>query len=245
MKKPILLFTLLLLFVPCLAQDLANTLIENTIKKGVVILRQDYQMLNEDDEPIQLKMGIGCYGRTYTLGVRVNEEEYLVVKDFVTPWANESIVISEKRHPGVSYTGFKQLNTLDFEQIDCDVESAEEIISNHIYAISGSEIEGFDIDENAGKKKGYAVWVKSANAFDQTHEPTDFKMDISPFNITTREGTFVYDISKQPSGNVIGGVFLVPSSSNIGNISIKVNGMFEKRGGVWKFISLGIDEMDE
>jgi hypothetical protein len=35
-----------------MAQDMANTLIENAIRKAFVLLRQDYQILNEDDEPI-------------------------------------------------------------------------------------------------------------------------------------------------------------------------------------------------
>lgn len=227
------------------AQDMANELIEKAVKNGIVLLRQDYQILNEDDEPIGNKSGFDCYGRTYTCGVRVNEESFLVTKDFVTPWVNESVVKSEKRHPEVSYSGFLSLNTIDFEQFDFDRESAEEEVLNHLYTITASETEGFNLDEEYGKKKGYAVWMKSANAFSLEKVPSGLTIEIVPFNIITNEKVSVYDLPKQPTGNVIGGAFIVPINNKIGTISLRVNGMFEKRGGVWKFISLGKEESME
>lgn len=225
-----------------MAQDMANDLIERAIKKGIVVLRQDYQVLNEDDEPIGNKPGINCYGRTYTCGVRIGENQFLVTKDFVTPWSNESIAKSDKRRPQVSYSGFLTLNTIDFEQFDCDVEEASEEISNHLYKIEASEVEGFEIDEEAGKKKGYSVWLRCSNSIDMEHVPTGLSLEYTLFNITTKDNTFIYDLPTQPKGNVIGGVFIVPTVSKIGTIELKVNGMFEKRGGVWKFVSLGKDE---
>lgn len=246
MKKLILALILCATYCGAHAQSLANDLIERAIKNGIVLLRQDYQMLNEDDEPIGNKSGLDCYGRTYTCGVRVGEGDFLVTKEFVAPWwSNESIVKSEKRHPEVSYSGFLTLKTIDFEQFDCDVESAEEVIANHLYTVSGSESEGFELDEEYGKKRGYAVWLKSSNAFSLQVVPSGLTLDIQPYSVSTTEGSYIYDVAKQPTGNVIGGVFLVPSIKKTGEITIKVNGMFEKRGGVWKFISIGKEESIE
>lgn len=225
-----------------MAQDMANDLIERAIKKGLVVLRQDYQILNEDDEPIGNKPGMNCYGRTYSCGIRIDRNQFLVTKNFVTPWNNESIVKSDKRRPQVSYSGFLTLNTIHFEQFDCDVEEASEEITNHLYKIEASEVEGFEIDENTGKKKGYAVWLKCSNIIDMTHAPTGLSLEFTLFNITTKENTFIYELPTQPKGNIIGGVFIVPTVNKIGTIELKVNGMFEKRGGIWKFISLGKDE---
>lgn len=227
------------------AQDFTSNLLEQAAKKGLVVLRQDYQILNEDDDPIGNKPGFDCYGRTYSCGVRVNDDEFLVTKDFIMPWANESLVKSDKRHPEISYSGFLALNTIEFEQIDASVESAEEVIENHLYKVGASEIEGFAIDEEYGKKRGYALWIKSANAFSLEKAPSGLTIEIVPFSITTTEKSFVYDLTKQPTGNVVGGVFIVPSSPAINTILLKVNGMFEKRGGVWKFISLGREESIE
>lgn len=242
MKK--ILITMLLCSAPIwiMAQDMAQDLVERAIRQGIVVLRQDYQLLNEDDEPIGNKPGMNCYGRTYTCGVRIGDNQFLVTKDFVIPWINESIVKSNKRNPQVSYSGFLTLNTIDFEQFDCNVEDASEEIANHLYKIEASEVEGFETDEEAGKKKGYSVWLKCSNSIDMEHVPTGLSLEYTPFSITTKENTFVYELSAQPKGNVIGGVFIVPTVSKIGSIKLKVNGMFEKRGGVWKFISLGKDE---
>jgi hypothetical protein len=244
MKKTLLTLLFCTASAGLMAQDMANTLIENAIRKAFVLLRQDYQILNEDDEPIGNKPTLGCYGRVYTCGVRVDEDKLLVVKEFVTPWSGESIVKSEKRHPEVSYSGLLELNTIDFEQIDVDVESAEEQVSGHLYIIDGSETPGFMIDESAGKKKGYAVWLKAGSSISIEKVPSGLTLEIKPLNITTKENNAVYELLEQPNGNVVGGAFIVPSIDGIGKIELRVNGMFEKRGGVWKFISLGKDEND-
>jgi hypothetical protein len=244
MKKTLLTLLFCTASAGLMAQDMANTLIENAIRKAFVLLRQDYQILNEDDEPIGNKPELGCYGRVYTCGVRVDEEKLLVAKEFVTPWSSESIVKSEKRHPEVSYSGLLELNTIDFEQIDADVESAEEQVTGHLYTIDGSETPGFMIDESAGKKKGYAVWLKAGSVISIEKVPSGLALDIKPFSITTKENNAVYELPEQPKGNVVGGAFIVPSIDGIGKIELRVNGMFEKRGGVWKFISLGKDEND-
>lgn len=238
-------FLLFLLCATMQAQDMANNLIENAIKQGVILFREDYQLLNEDDEPIANKAGQDCYGRSYTCGVRTGESSFLVIKDCVAPWTNQSIVKSEKRHPEISYSGFLTLSTIDFEQFDLDPESAEEVIPNHIYRVEGSEVEGFDVDPESGRKKGYAVWLKAENSFCLTSVPSGLSLDIAPFNINTRAGSYVYDVEKQPEGNVVGGVFITPRVDKVGKISLYVNGLFEKRGGVWKFISLGTEEPNE
>lgn len=244
MKKFSLIMLLCMACTGLMAQDMANTLIENAIRKAFVLLRQDYQILNEDDEPINNKPALGCYGRVYTCGVRVDEDNLLVAKEFVAPWSGESIVKSEKRHPEVSYSGLLELNTIDFEQIDADVESAEEQVVGHLYTVNGSETPGFMLDETAGKKKGYAVWLKAGNALSIEKVPSGLTLDMMPFTITTKENNAVYELPEQPKGNVVGGAFIVPSINGIGKIELRVNGMFEKRGGVWKFISLGKDEND-
>lgn len=244
MKKTLLTLLFCTASAGLMAQDMANTLIENAIRKAFVLLRQDYQILNEDDEPIGNKPTLGCYGRVYTCGVRVDEDKLLVAKEFVTPWSSESIVKSEKRHPEVSYSGLLELNTIDFEQIDADVESAEEQVKGHLYTIDGSETPGFMIDESAGKKKGYAVWLKAGSSISIEKVPSGLTLEIKPLNITTKENNAVYELLEQPNGNVVGGAFIVPSIDGIGKIELRVNGMFEKRGGVWKFISLGKDEND-
>ncbi len=245
MRKIVIALLMCLLHLSVYSQDIAGSLIEKAIKKGFVLLRQDYQLLNEDDEPIDNKSGVDCYGRTYTCGVRVESDQFLVTKDFVSPWTGESIVISERRHPEISYTGFMELSTIDFEQIDFEVEDAMDAVENHIYSVAASEVEGFSIDDVAGRKKGYAVWLKSANAFSLSKAPTGLSLEIVTFNITTKETEFVYDVPNQPKGNVIGGAFLVPSINSVGKILLKVNGVFEKRGGVWKLISLGTEESDD
>ena len=48
MRKIVIALLMCLLHLSVYSQDIAGSLIEKAIKKGFVLLRQDYQLLNED-----------------------------------------------------------------------------------------------------------------------------------------------------------------------------------------------------
>ncbi len=244
MKSKTMFVLLLCLFATeGMAQISLDDLIYKSLKKGFVLLQQDYLVLDEDDEPYGPHKDY--YGRTYTCAIRINQTELLVEQDFLKPWSDDlSIPKSDKYHCTISNTAYKDIESKEMEQIELDVESAEELVGNHIYKLSGSEEESFPIDDQYGKKRGYIVWLISATNFNKDKEPTGLSLDILPFNITTNDSKSVYDLPSQPKGNVVGGAYLIPYSSHTGQIAFKVNGMMEKIGGIWKLISLGTEEPD-
>ena len=246
MKKTFLLMLGLMAVTAVMAQSTLENISQRAINKGFILLRQDYQLLNEDDEPVGLKPGKECYGTSYTCAVRFGTDNYIANRDFFKPWNNDKTIVKGSTNtPKVSYTGYRDLKTVEFEELDADPETASEILENHLYTFGGSEIEGFETDECYGKKRGFAVWMISDKPFDANNAPGKLSLDIKPMNITTRENTQVYDLTQQPTGNVIGGAYLVPSLKGVGKIEFRINGLFEKIGGVWKFISLGTDEPDD
>ena len=229
-----------------MAQNALEMISQRAITKGFVLLRQDYVLMNEEDEPVNLKEGETCNGSGYTCAVRVSTANYLLNRDFTKPWsAEKALPKNSTNHYAINYTGYRELNSTEFEEIDADPETADNVVENHLSQIEASEIEGFEIDECYGKKRGFAVWLVSDKAFGPKAEPGKLSIDIKPMNITTRENNQVYDLTQQPTGNVLGGAFLVPTIQGLGKIIFRVNGVFEKVGGVWKLISLGTDEPDD
>ena len=246
MKKFLLTLVSLMSLTSAFAQSSLEAISQRALTRGFVLLRQDYVLLNEDDEPVNLKEGETFHGSGYSCAVRVGTENLMLNRDFTKAWSAEKpLTKNDTTHYEINYTGYRELKSTDFEEISADPETASNIVENHIYQISGSEIEGFEIDECYGKKRGIAVWLLSDKAFGPKSEPGKLSLEFKPMNITTRENTQIYDISQQPSGNVLGGAFLVPSIQGLGKIVFRVNGVFEKVGGVWKLISLGTDEPDD
>ena len=228
------------------AQVFENDIFFNSIKEGFVLLQHNYQVLNEDYEPIGNKSGKDFYGRIFTCGIRVGSGEFLVEQDFIKPWSEDtSIPKSDKYECVSSYTGYMELSTIEIESLNTDVESANALVENHIYSISGNELEGLEIDTQFGKKRGYAVWLVSKTDFSAINAPTGLNLNITPLNITTNGSRSTYNIINQPEGHIIGGAFLVPHSEQMGQIKFRVNGIFEKIGGVWKLVSLGTEEPDD
>lgn len=227
------------------AQSLFDEVINKSIRDGFVVLTQEYQMLNEDGEPVSNQLGKNYRGRQHSCGVRTLESSVLLPNSFMCPWKKETSSFKKKYEMIVSTCTLMECSLSEPENIDCDLDNANEVISNHIYSFEISEKPGFEIDNYYGKKKGLAVWVCAANEITDDSNPTELQINVVPMSITTKEDVSVYNLTNQPNGNVIGGAFLTLSTESVGKISVKVNGVFEKFGGVWNMVSLGKDEPDE
>ena len=237
---------MLFLTTTTMSQSYIDQQVEKTISKGFVLLRQDYQILNEDDEAYNNQPGTDFFGRTYTCGIRLDSNDYLVERSFVKPWLNDtSVPKGNKYHQIVSFSAYREMDSKEPEQMDVDVEIARDVVENHLFTVSGSELSGFEMDREYGKKIGLAVWLVSATQYNANIPPTELSLVITPLSIATKEEQKIYDIASQPTGNIIGGAFIIPKIERVGQISFKVNGMFEKLGGVWKLISLGNEQSIE
>ena len=226
------------------AQDFLESYLNQSISESIVIFRQDYQIVDEDDEPINNQAGQNFFNRIYTFGVRIGDSDYLVNRDFVKPWIRDNVTPSDSYRPLVSVSSIKSLTETTFKPFSVDVESATEEVENHLYTISESRKQGFQKDDYYGSKSGYAVWIKSKTSFNSLTPPTNIYVEISKLDIITREKPRLCDIPTQPKGNVIGGFYLIPSMEQPGDIHLRVNGLFELKGDVWKLVSLGTDEIE-
>jgi len=228
------------------AQNDLGMFLMRSLQDGFFLFSQEYQLQNEDDEPVRNKPGKEYYGRLFCCGIAVEGENLLVDRNFIRPWTDDkTITKSKKYHTAVSATNLMEFGSLEFDEFDTDVEGATEVVEDYCYSISGAGKEGFKIDNHYGKKRGYAVWLVSASPFDMEKAPTKVSLKIATMNITTSESKQVYNMPSQPTGNIIGGAFLLPVSEGVGRISFAINGIFAKVGGVWKFVSLGTEEAEE
>ncbi len=224
------------------AQNDLGMFLMRSLQNGFFLFSQEYQLLNEDDEPVRNKPGKEYYGRQFCCGIMAEGDVILVDNNFIKPWLNDNTITrSKKYHTGVSSTLSMDFEFPEFDEFETDVESATEVIEGNCYSITGNGKEGFKIDNTCGKKSGYAVWLVSATPFDINKAPSKISLKIASMNITTTEDKHVYSMSTQPTGNVIGGAFLLPIAEGVGRISFAVNGIFTKESGAWKFVSLGTE----
>ena len=243
-KRFVILLSLLALTANMIAQDFLEQYLNQSILESIVIFRQDYQVVDEDDEAVNNQEGQLFFNRIYTIGVRIGETDYLVNRDFAKPWLRDNVASNDTYHPVISASAIQKMGENKFRPFGTDVESATEEVENHLYLISESKKEGFQKDCYYGNKCGYAVWVKSSTPFNSVTTPTDIHVEISKLEVTTREKPRLFDIPTQPEGYVIGGFFLIPSMEHPGEIKLRVNGLFEMKGDLWKLVSLGTEQLE-
>lgn len=241
------LLSMLACSISMVAQDYLEQFLNKSITESIVIFRQDYQIVDEDDEAVNNQEGQLFFNRIYTFGVRVGETDYLVNRDFTKPWIRDNVTASDSYHPIISASAYQKLGEKQFKRFGGDAESATEEVENHLYLLSESKKTGFQKDTYYGSKSGYAVWIKSKTGFNSLTPPTDIFVEIEQLDVTTREKPRLFDLLKQPSGYVIGGFYLIPSMESPSDIKLKINGLFEMKGDTWKLVSLGTDgiEVDE
>ncbi len=246
--KSFFLFTLLVACNNVYAQynDNLNKFLSPFFKNGFILLRQDYHLINPDNDRVYTKDNMDYYGRIYTIGVRTVDNNFIVLNEMIQPWIKDmSISSNSKFVPTISNTVYRTHNATEWEPIAYDSSSNNALVEEKIYTISGSEESGFEIDTQFGSKKGFAVWIKSNGKLSTKSDLSCIDIYVEQLNIKTRENIYVYDISNQPGVDIIGGFYLVPKSEETGKLSFKVNGLFSKVGGVWKFVSLGVDMPDD
>lgn len=240
MKKTFSVLICLLCLGGIQAQD-ASSFLEPIIKKAFVLVRQDYILKNNETDDAFTQNGLKYYGRIYGLGVRGDNNNFIVPMEIVKPWyKDESIKGNDKYTPEISNTSYRTIGSVEFEPVE-GAGSGDEIVPNQVYSINGSEDRGFAIDTKCGNKSGYAVWLLSRDAMTPDNDLTILSLQIEPFSITTAEGGVTYDLEKQPKGDVVGGIFIVTNQEEFGTIVLQVNGLFRKIGGIWKFVSMGTE----
>lgn len=224
--------------------DALGEFLSPLVEKGVVLIRQDYQLVDPDNDRIYNMDDLDYYGRTYSLGVRLVDNRYMVSTEVVKPWEKD-LGGNEKFVPRISRTAYRGVKALDYEPLSYDEAESEELLQDRIFAIPGSEEAGFEIDTQYGNKNGFILWLCAESPLVNGSDLSKLNVSITKLDIRTREDLYLYDVSRQPDDSVVGGVFLTPRSDEMGKVSFRVNGMLQKVGGVWKLVSFGTDMPDD
>lgn len=242
--KSFLTFALLVVCNNVYAQynDNLNKFLSPFFENGFILLRQDYHLINPDNDKVYTKDNMNYYGRIYTIGVRTVDNNFIVLNEMLQPWIKDiSLSNNDKLVPAISNTAYLTNNSVEWERMSFDNSSVEEIIEGKLYVMPGNEQTGFQIDSQFGRKKGFVVWVKANNKLTQENDIPRLSIEVDQLNVNTKENIYLYEIENQPENNVIGGFYLVPKSEETGKLSFNINGLFQKVGGIWKLVSLGKD----
>lgn len=243
MNKPLLIGIALLTAASSLsAQNQAGenyfeSVLRDHAKKSFVVIRQDYQLVNEEAGEIKNAPGKDYWKRTYSLGVRVGNENYLISADAVKPWRNESLSKNDQFQPAISYTAVKPVYAIEFDELIFDDSDFSEIAADRLYIMLGSEEPGLTVMSPEGKLSGYAIMAVPDTPLSDDNETSQFTISVTPMAFSFSESKKLYTPAVELPANAMGGVFVVPVSFRPGLLEFCITGAFQKIGGLWKLVS--------
>lgn len=225
------------------SQSLFNSssqqLVEQAVKGGIVLLRQDYQLL---DTLSNTRYGWNhqeVFNSIYSVGFKV-EGGYVVNERFVRPW-NFDQRYRELRDttyvPVISKTSCKSMVDSVYIDVKYNPDYKRCIKDSLIYRVDSlvHERRGLKIDSSLGEKEGWLVWVTSADSLLQ--ENTQLSVVTYKHKITIEENKKEYALPKPAtSKNIMAGILVVPNNTQVGVLDFQIVGYAYRKGNDWYVI---------
>lgn len=213
--------------------------VEQAVKDGIVLLRQDYQLL---DTLSNTRYGWNhqeVFNSIYSVGFKV-EGGYVVNERFVRPW-NFDQRYRELRDttyvPVISRTRSKSMADTVYTDVKYNPDYKRSIRDSLIYRVDSltHERRGLRIDSSLGEKEGWLIWVTSADSLLQ--ENTQLSVVTYKHQITIEENKKEYALPKPAtSKNIVTGILVVPNNTQIGVLDFQIIGYAYQRGDDWYVI---------
>lgn len=213
--------------------------VEQAVKDGIVLLRQDYQLL---DTLSNTRYGWNhqeVFNSIYSVGFKV-EGGYVVNERFVRPW-NFDQRYRELRDttyvPVISRTRSKSMADTVYTNVKYNPDHKRSIRDSLIYRVDSltHERRGLRIDSSLGEKEGWLIWVTSADSLLQ--ENTQLSVVTYKHQITIEENKKEYALPKPAtSKNIVTGILVVPNNTQIGVLDFQIIGYAYQRGDDWYVI---------
>lgn len=208
------------------------------LKNAFVIFRQDYHLVDEDEGYIKMTEGKDYWGRSYSLGARIGDSEFIFAGDALRPWIKDGLAKSSRFVPALSQSAVRSLEGLEFEPVEFDPDGATEIREKRLYTASGSEEPGLSVVGMLGRTNGYSVWAVPERPLIDGDDSGSIQLIFEPMALNVIDGKSLYDCNYEGKEEALGGFYLVPVKSRPGAVDFCIVGMMQKIGGLWKIVTV-------
>lgn len=222
----------------CQAQSLIESLYKNKISYSssivcdalsteLSIVRQQFRLAR--DGKTYGKNNKPYYGESYSLAIKISNG-MILSSSVIEPWKNDvdynRLNQSGQYKPELFWTYQRSLNDVDYHEVDLEFGT----VYNHpldakqqLYVHDEKKGDfGLDIDETAGDKSGYMVWVSSTNLQDSA---MSVSIKQTPLNLVASEDSARIALEASDDNNILGGLFLVPKYERGGRIQLRLVGV--------------------
>lgn len=218
-------------------------LIYNAIEDGVYLVKIDYLLVENETGNHFGRGGKDKFSTIYTVGFRTANGSLFYDK-IMKPWSYDDSFQKYKNN----YHGL--VKNIEIVQRKSNIDSAfvrtisldtcrvDSLYNNGFILFKETDNgKGFLFNNSEDYNNGWMLWL-SIDDDDHTEYP------YLHFSIIKVSGNVLNDdsvLNNPPSGNqlILGGLFLVPEITNIGQLTFKVNGIIDKKENKWEIVNFG------
>ncbi len=219
-------------------------LIEEAVQKGLFIVRQSYQLEDTAAETPAYygREGKPYFGQLYSLAARL-KGGYVIDGRLLTPWA-EDVHFDEYRNstqyrPVISQTAYRNIGEKTYQPLGFRVENRDTLEKGSVLLVKDSLFsEGFSLWEEEGICKGWIVLAVGEKPLSES-DSVSLSLMIYRTEINREADKSLYEI-KAPSTalSVVGGVYIYPVVTAIGQLNFRLVGLVQKIGDKWYILTV-------
>ena len=210
-------------------------LIEDAVKDGIYIIKQSYQIKENATGRMFGVDGKNEFGSSYSLAVKSTMGFY-IYDVAARPWIYDNSfkqLEQNKYSPVLSSTSIYKIDSKgDFEAVQTGtiVSLNEELV--YRIDVQKPDSVGFSLLKTKGVLTGWVVLLTTEKDSKLADKPL-FDYSIYRREITIGDDLTVSFEAAQETKTVIGGFFVVPENTGIGQITFRLAGLIQETEGKW------------
>lgn len=241
MKKILLIlisvFTVLNVFSQIYVQSPTQQMVEDAVSNGIYVIEQSYQIRENATGRMYGSDGKNVFGTTFSLGFKATKGFYVYDKA-ARPWEYDSNYkqLEKDRYTPVisSTTAYKigKSNNYDVVKTDTVISLNDENVWR--LDVEKTDSTGFSILKTRGTLMGWVVLATIEKGADLADNP-DVNNSIyrRELVINDEDKTISFDAAHELR-EVVGGIFVVPENTGIGQITFRLAGLIKQEDEKWQ-----------
>lgn len=211
---------------PARNEKKAESLLLQALSPEVSIIRQQYRLMRGSD--YYGKNNRSYYGESYSLGVKVSGGT-IMLENVVEPWKDDAdyqrVSASGDYKPSMYWSYQRNIQDSIYHQVELGLNFVKPLNEEKSLYIHKDELKdfGLSIDESAGQKNGYMIWVYSTTNLQDSTMSVNFVQ--SPYQVDASADSTVYHMAPADPEKLLGGIFVVPQIERGGRLQFFLVGV--------------------
>ena len=215
-------------------------MVENAVEKGILLFKQDFQLLDTVSNTLFGRNNQEMFGSTYSIAYKL-KNVCVVSYKFISPWQydeNFKKIENNTYLPIVSKTQYRDITDSTMKVMNYRSENCN-LIADDVFCYTDNINSGFSVETTNGEKDGWIVWLQYSG---NLSESTEISIATFRHKVEFKDGVKEYELTKlNKTDNYVCGFYVVPNYS-IGTIEFMFGGTIHKKNNKWVLVR--VDEVD-